>query len=109
MASLLWQLSHGPFWQPAVDIYVLENFWLVKMELAGVDYQDLDVRIEGQKLVVRGRRRDEQATHTCQPYRMEIAYNQFERIVELPDLHNDDHIKLDYQHGMLLIYIGRKS
>lgn len=109
MASILWQITQGPFWQPPVDIYGLENGWLVKMDLAGISSQDLDISIKGKKLIVRGQRRDKQVPRKCKPYHMEIAYNRFEREIELPNVDQGNSIHLDYQLGMLLITIGRSS
>lgn len=100
-------VSRAARWQPPVDIYRLSNGWLVKFDLAGVRPQDIEVTIAGQRLVVRGRRRDWVVERhlPCQAYSMEIAYSEFQRTVELPG--NIEHMQVltDYSDGMLLVQL----
>jgi HSP20 family protein len=92
-------------WCPAVDIYRTRRGWLVKFELAGVMADDIDLSALGNRLTLRGVRRDH-VTEACHYYRMEIAYSNFERGVELPcDLKRAD-ITTDFRDGMLLVHIN---
>src|SRR5437870_13537290 len=72
-------------WHPATDIYRTRDGWLIKFALAGVQPEDIDVTVQGRKLRVRGTRRDTCSSEECRQVRIEIAYNPFERQVELPD------------------------
>jgi HSP20 family protein len=95
-------------WCPAVDIYRMEKGWLVKFELAGVRADDIDLSALGNRLTLRGVRRD-MVTEACGYYRMEIDYSQFERSVELPcDLKRAD-ISTDFRDGMLLVNIQDRT
>jgi HSP20 family protein len=97
----------GP-WCPAVDIYRLRKGWLVKFELAGVKADDVDLTALGNRLTVRGVRRDT-VTEIGSCYRMEIEYSSFERSVELPcDLKRAD-ITTDFRDGMLLVHINDRT
>ena len=92
-------------WKPATDIYRTSNGWLVKMELAGVKREDVNISLRGRTLLVRGRRRDCALEEGAQQLHMEIAYDLFERSVELPaELHRVT-IETSLQDGMLLIRI----
>lgn len=91
-------------WRPAVDIYRMREGWLVKFELAGVKTDDVELTARGQRLTVRGARRDS-VTGPCSYYRLEIAYSSFERSVELPcDLRRAD-VATEFRDGMLLVHI----
>lgn len=90
-------------WQPSADIYRLARGWLVKFELAGIRPEELEVRVCGPRLVLRGARRDIRLEEGQQSYRMEIAYNRFERVIELPCDLEGMHLATEYRDGMLLV------
>ena len=108
--SLLQGVQQGPnakeaCWQPSVDIYRAPNAWLVKFDLAGVRKEDIQVILDGRRLTVRGVRRDLTVVDGQQAYSMEIDYNQFERIVELPVNVETARFASDYHDGMFLVSI----
>lgn len=92
-------------WQPAVDIYRAGAGWLVKFDLAGVRPADIEVELDGQRLTVRGVRRDWTILEGQQAYSMEIAYNRFERNVELPLNVEVSRFVSEYRDGMFLVSI----
>ena len=48
----------GATWRPPADIYRTSSGWLLKLDLAGVHTEDVEVRVNGSRLIVRGVRRD---------------------------------------------------
>lgn len=62
-------------WLPSADIYRMTDGWLVKVELAGVRSDELQLLTEGCELVLSGRRRDWIIEHGRQCHSMEIAYS----------------------------------
>jgi HSP20 family protein len=93
-------------WCPAADVYRGRHGWLVKYELAGVRLEDLELTVRGNRLMLRGVRRDSTALAGCHYYQMEIAYSHFERSLTLPhDLERAD-IRTEYRDGMLLVRIS---
>jgi len=90
-------------WQPPVDIYKDARGWLVKMELAGVRSEDIDVTVMGENLIIRGIRRDSTIQRGQKIYSMEISYNRFQRVVDIPCNMENVKIITDYRDGMLLI------
>src|SRR5262245_5687253 len=75
---------HGERWRPSADVYRTQHGWLLKFDLAGVRPEDVEVKVCGSRLLVRGTRRDSCVDESCHCYHMEIAYSQFERSLELP-------------------------
>lgn len=96
-------------WRPAVDVYRCGHGWLVKCDLAGVRIEDVQLSVNGGRLVIRGMRRDWAIHEAQQSYSMEIAYNRFERSVELPGNLETANISTDYRDGMLLIRLDVRS
>lgn len=92
-------------WVPSVDVYSGRHRWLVKLDLAGVRPEDVDIEACGRTLTVRGVRRDLSVLEHGQAYSMEIAYNRFARTIELPFDLDRTRIRTEYQHGMVLVNI----
>jgi HSP20 family protein len=102
-------VSASGLWRPAADVYQTRRGWLVKFDLAGVRPQDITIKAEGRRLIIRGARRDCAVEEGCQYYQMEISYSSFERTLELPcDLERAD-ISTDYRDGMLLVLIPTEA
>jgi HSP20 family protein len=92
-----------PHWQPPVDVYQTDKGWLVKFDLAGVCPQELELERSGSSLRVCGMRRDVLLAEGQRPYSLEIAYNRFERTVELPDVIEPMSVSTEYIDGMLVV------
>ncbi|WP_179957557.1 Hsp20/alpha crystallin family protein [Exilibacterium tricleocarpae] len=98
--------SHrGVAWQPLADIYRGENEWLLKVELAGVRAEDLQLRPQGRRLLLRGLRRDQLAPCIHISQSMEIAYNRFERVFDFAFDVEAARIETEYRDGMLYIHL----
>lgn len=92
-------------WQPPADIYRIEQGWLIKLDLAGVRSEDIQLSVRGQHLIIQGLRRDWIVEAGQQYYSMEIAYNRFKRVIELPTPLEHARIATEYRDGMLLIWL----
>lgn len=96
-----------PAWPP-MDVYRSPTGWLVKMDLAGVKPEDVQLRLSGPLLIVSGERRDWCVEDGCRHYRMEITYSRFERRVELGEELSEAHIETEFRDGMLLVRVCRE-
>jgi HSP20 family protein len=75
----------GRLWYPSADVYQTNEGWLVKVELAGVSAEDLEIDIQGNQLYIAGCRRDKTCAHGGGSYQqMEITYSRFEKTLEFP-------------------------
>jgi HSP20 family protein len=91
-------------WHPRADVYRTRTGWLVKLDVAGVRREDLEVLVVKGAVVVRGIRRDARLEEGCLSHLMEIPYSRFERVIELP-LEPGAIVQADYSEGMLLVRI----
>ena len=96
----------GVGWRPPADVYRMSDSWLVKFDLAGVRPDDIRVGIAGNRLTVRGIRRDWSVAEGCTYYAMEIAYSEFERSIELPCDLERARVTTEYRDGMLLVRLA---
>ena len=90
-------------WTPNTDAYVTDNGLVVKVELAGMRKEDLQLVIEGNKIKISGNRPDGCRAPKCKFLVMEINYGAFESLVELGDGFDLAKAKAAYQNGFLRI------
>lgn len=96
-------------WRPCADIYRTRQGWLIKLDLAGVRREEIEVGVCGSMLVVSGSRRDWLVEEAVDHYRMEIAYSSFERRFDLPCEWQSCRISTEYRDGMLLVQVFSQS
>jgi HSP20 family protein len=88
-------------WHPMTDVFESGNELVVKMELAGISSSDVQVLLEGNRLVVQGVRKDEHQDEKRSYHRMEVHHGPFRRVILLPLPVNAETIKADYRNGFL--------
>ena len=93
------------FWYPAADVYKTGGGWVVKVELAGVTPDELEVEISGDTLRVSGTRRDEAMTETVSYHQLEITYSRFEKTIRFPCPVEGARVERRYRDGLLILYI----
>ena len=92
-------------WRPSADIYRTRMGWVIKMELAGVRPEDINVQANGSEIYVSGVRRDRFVEEGWSHYSMEIAYSRFERAIELPCNLDRASVSVEYHEGLLLVRV----
>lgn len=97
----------GKLWYPAADVYKTDEGWIVKVELAGVSAEDIEIDIEGHILYIAGTRRDRVCTVGMSYQQMEITYSRFEKTLSFPKSIDGARIEHHYQDGLLLIYLRK--
>jgi len=86
-------------WVPNADVYVCETGIVIKVELAGMQREDLELVIEGNRLKISGQRNDGCRGEHCKFLVMEINYGAFESLIELPPGYDLQQAKAAYQNG----------
>lgn len=90
-------------WTPNTDVYVTDGGLVVKVELAGMRKEDLELTIEGNQLKISGYRRDGCRAAQCRFVAMEINYGHFESSIELPPGYDLSASRAEYQNGFLRV------
>ena len=92
-------------WSPAADVYQIEEGWLVKVDLAGVSPEEVEVTIAGRVLLIEGSRRDAFCEKTISYHQLEITYSRFEKTLRFPCAIDGARVERDYRDGFLLIFL----
>ncbi len=104
----------GRFWQPPVDIHETAEAVVIKMELAGVKADDLQVSLtpDDRVLNVSGVRAE---THTDREgrvrcHQLEVYFGPFERAIAMPSglRLNREAVRATYRDGFLLVTLPKK-
>lgn len=90
-------------WIPNTDVYLTDAGLVVKVELAGMRREDLDLTVEANQIRISGNRRDGCRGNQCRFVVMEINYGTFESVIELPEGYDAVASKAAYQNGFLRI------
>jgi HSP20 family protein len=94
---------------PPVDIYEDEHTITLKLEVPGIDEQDIDVRIEGNTLSVHGERKIEKEEKEENFRRVERQYGSFTRSFTLPSSVDPAQVSANYDKGVLKINLAKKA
>ncbi len=87
--------------RPAIESYVDGDKFTVRVELPGVDPKDVDVKVTGGVLAVKGSREEKHETTKRDFYRREFRYGSFERSITLPEGMKADDLKASFHDGVL--------
>ena len=90
-------------WIPNTDVYATDTGLVIKVELAGMKSENLEITVEGHRLRISGSRPDVCRAHKCNFLVMEISYGPFESVLELPAGYELSQAKAIYVNGFLRI------
>jgi HSP20 family protein len=104
--------SQTDAWRPALEVYETERALVVRVELAGVDEQDLNVALDGDLLTIFGERvpamgAEGDAQERRSYHEMGIPYGPFRARVQLPVPIVRDEVEASYEHGFLTVTLPR--
>ena len=95
------EFSGKSHWVPNTDVYVTDHGMVVKVELAGMHSEHLQISVEGNQLRISGERPDGCRAGKCSFLVMEINYGAFESVLELPPGYDLSQAKAAYVNGFL--------
>ncbi len=90
-------------WVPNTDVYASDSGLVVKVELAGMRSENLEITVEGNRLRISGDRPDTCRAHKASFLVMEINYGPFESVLELPNGYDLSQARASYLNGFLRI------
>jgi len=96
-------------WTPNTDVYRTDTGLVIKVELAGMRHEDLELTVEGNQLRINGVRHDICREGQCKFMLMEINYGPFESVIDLPPGYDPGNAKAAYQNGFLRVDVPMLS
>lgn len=102
-------VQSGRLWYPAADVYQTPEGWLVKVELAGVSPEDIELDIQGNVLYIAGCRRDRSCGTGVSYQQMEITYSSFEKTLNFPGSIEGAVVEHNFENGLLIIHLRKAN
>jgi HSP20 family protein len=97
----------GVVWQPPTDVYETAADFVVRIEVGGIDPDQVEISISDRVVSVTGTRKD--PAPKVGYHRMEIFYGPFQTRAILPRRVDPSHIQAQYRDGFLTIVVPKTS
>ncbi len=88
---------------PLLNVSQNEGVYTVTAEIPGLKTEDLDIKIEGDTLNLKGERKPYDAGQDVSYHRRERAVGAFQRSLTLPTKIDAESVKATYKEGVLMI------
>ena len=94
-------------WYPVTDVYETQEAYIFKMEVPGIQKDDIGIEFKDNNLVVKGERKVEKEVKDEDYHRMESFSGSFFRSFKLPDSVDPQKIKAELKNGILKLTVAK--
>ena len=94
---------------PAVDVSEDDKAYRITAELPGLDEKGIEVSMSGDRLVLKGEKRQEKEEKDKNHYLSERSYGSFERSFRLPDGIDQDKVAAIFAKGVLTVTLPKTA
>lgn len=97
-------------WQPNTDIYETDSHVCIHLELAGVQREDITIKVTDGRMIVQGTRAPLcRQVQVNRYHQMEINNGEFMKTFLLPQFLEHNEITAEFKDGILTIYISKQD
>ena len=96
-----------PLIEPSVDVYETEEAVVVVVEIPGISEEEVEIMVDGRRLVLSGERKPGAAEQKRLYSQMEICHGPFRRELLLPAEVNAEEARAGYSQGLLQIVLPK--
>jgi len=101
-----WRISaRAHIWRPPTDLVEMDERYVVRVEIAGVNETDFLVTLDQNLLSIQGVRADLSERRAY--HQMEINFGEFFSAVEIPGPVDSLAVTAEYQNGFLWVYLPK--
>ncbi len=86
---------------PAAELTESDDALQLKLEVPGINPQDLDIQVMADRVAISGERKSETNTEEHGKTRSEFRYGKFQRVIPLPARIQNTKVTADYNNGIL--------
>ncbi len=94
-------------WMPAMDVYETDDKLVAKVELPGIDPEDVEVAVEDGTLTISGKREFSSEVREEDYHRIERRYGAFSRAITLPPTVDTDKVEARFDKGVLTVEVAK--
>jgi HSP20 family protein len=93
---------------PRLNISETDNKYFIEAELPGVKQSDLELKLDNNILVIKGKTEESKESKERNYFMRERYYGSFQRSLTLPNNINENYITANFKDGILNIEITKK-
>lgn len=97
----------GSAFVPPVELEETPDAYTVKLEVPGMEANDLDIQATAESISISGERRSETKTEEKGITRSEFRYGKFQRVIPLPGRINNQAVEAEYKDGILALTLPK--
>lgn len=94
---------------PAFEVKETKDGFLFKADVPGVKEADLEVQLQGERLIISGKRESEVTDKSETYYAYERSYGTFQRVFTLPQGVDVEHARAELKEGVLTVLLPRTA
>lgn len=99
--------GNGLAFMPSAEIDETEKEIHLKLEVPGMQADDLDIEVMDDSISIKGERKSETKTEENGKFRSEFHYGKFERLIPMPSSIAKDQVVAEYKDGVLSLTIPK--
>lgn len=99
----------GALSAPRMDVREGQNEISVCAELPGVKPEAVEIRIDGNLLMIRGEKTQDTSQEQGDYHLMERSYGRFQRTLQLPYVPEPEQVNADFRDGVLTIHVPKSA
>lgn len=92
---------------PRIDMFEEKDELVMRTELPGIKKEDIDIQLEGDRLVIKAEKKEETLSEDTNYYTCERRFGQYQRSVSLPFPVEADKISTTFENGLLEIRLPK--
>lgn len=101
--------SENAVWAPLTDIYEDNESFKLKLDLPGVEKDDVKITFANNQISISGERKKIEESENHKYHRIERSFGKFYRSFDLPKEINHEKISADFKDGQLIINIPKSE
>lgn len=99
--------SSSTMWSPRMDVTESEDTYRLSIDLPGMSKEDVSIKVQDNRLTIRGERQGEMRSDDENVVRMERTFGTFVRTIRLPTSVNEDKIGATFDNGVLSVTLPK--
>lgn len=109
-----WRPPKEPFWRgarlfPLLNVKRTSDGYEVTAEIPGMKTEDLDIKVEGDILTLKGERKAVDLPENASYHRKERATGTFQRTITLPGRVDEENVQATYRCGVLTVTLPQEK
>jgi HSP20 family protein len=94
---------------PSIEVSETEDKVIVRAEVPGMEAKDIELSLVGDRLEIKGEKKEEKEQNEKGYYAREVRYGTFQRSIQLPATVNVDKVQAECRKGVLKITLAKKE